>query len=187
MVVALTNGTYVAPKAGEVTVAAVYASWSSLQGHISPKTSATRNSAWTSRVKPHWGDVAVMDVKTSAVKAWVAKMISDGVGAPGIENAFGVLRQVLGASVEDRRIPRNPCEGVRLTKRRHADRDYLSHSQVAALATTVKRESEVVRFLAYTSSAKSGASFELSSPRAGAAPIKGDPTIPTRTRAASNT
>ena len=60
------------------------------------------------------------------------------------------LRQVLGAAVEDKRIPRNPCEGVRLPKRKHSDRGYLSHDQVAALASAVERRGEVVRFLAYT-------------------------------------
>ena len=49
-----------------------------------------------------------------------------------------------------RRIPRNPCDGVKLPKRQHADRGYLSHDQVAALADAVERQGEVVRFLAYT-------------------------------------
>ena len=48
------------------------------------------------------------------------------------------------------RIPRNPCDGVKLPKRQHADRGYLSHAQVAALADAVERQPEVVRFLAYT-------------------------------------
>jgi integrase len=77
-------------------------------------------------------------------------MKADGLGVPGIENAFGLLRQVLGAAVEDGRIPRNPCEGVKLPKREHADRGYLTHVQVAALAAVVERDSAVVRFLAYT-------------------------------------
>jgi integrase len=147
---ALASGTYVAPEAGKVTVAHVYASWSASQAHISPKTAATRKSAWSSRVEPHWGSVAVIDIKTSAVKAWVAKMKSDDVGTATIENVFGLLRQVLGAAVEDRRIPRNPCEGVKLPKRKHADRGYLTHVQVTALAVAVERQPEVVRFLAYT-------------------------------------
>jgi hypothetical protein len=57
------TGTYVTPEAGKATVGAVYKSWSAAQGHISPKTAATRRSAWGSRVEPHWGDVAVVDVK----------------------------------------------------------------------------------------------------------------------------
>ena len=146
----LATGTYVAPRAGLVTVAAVYEWWSASQGHVAAKTAATRKSAWNSRVKPRWEHVAVADVKTAAVRAWVSKMVTDEVGAPTIENAFGLLRQVLGAAVEDARIPRNPCEGVKLPKRQHADRGYLSHTQVAALAAAVERQAEVVRFLAYT-------------------------------------
>ena len=92
----------------------------------------------------------MVDVKTSAIKAWVAKMAADEVGAPTIENAFGLLRQVMGAALEDNRIARNPCDGVRLPKRQHADRGYLTHAQVSALADAVDRQPEVVRLLAYT-------------------------------------
>jgi integrase len=144
------TGTYVAPDAGVNTVAEVYESWSASQGHISAKTAATRKSAWHSRVEPQWGAVAVADVKTAAVRAWVAKLKAEGVGVPGIENAFGLLRQVLGAAVEDSRIPRNPCDGVKLPKRQHSDRGYLTHGRVVALAAAVERDGTVVRFLAYT-------------------------------------
>ena len=96
------------------------------------------------------GRVAVIDVKTAGIRAWVSKMVTDEVGAPTIQNAFGLLRQVLGAAVEDSRIPRNPCDGVPPPKRQHADRGYLSHAQVVALADAVERQGEVVRFLLYT-------------------------------------
>jgi integrase len=146
----LATGSYVPPRAGLLIVKEVYDSWSASQGHISAKTAATRKSSWGSRVEPQWGHVAVADVKTAAVRAWVAKMVTDEVGTPTIENAFGLLRQVLGTAVEDSRIPRNPCDGVKMPKRPHADRGYLSHAQVAALAGAVVRQHEVVRFLAYT-------------------------------------
>lgn len=144
------TGTYTDPVAGLATVGEVYKSWSAAQAHISAKTAATRRSAWASRVEPRWGDVAVVDVRTSAVRAWVAELVADGLGVPGIENAFGLLRQVLGAAVEDRCIPRNPTAGVKLPKRQHADRGYLSHRQVAALADAVERDGIVVKFLALT-------------------------------------
>jgi integrase len=144
------NGNYVPPRAGRITVAEVYASWTAVQGHIAPKTAATRASSWSSRVKPQWGNVAVGDVRTAAVRGWVTAMVTDGAGIPTVENAFGLLRQILGAAVEERRIPRNPCSGVKLPKRQHSDRGYLSHAQVRALASAVERNGEVVRFLAYT-------------------------------------
>ena len=56
----------------------------------------------------------------------------------------------MGAALDDNRIPRNPCDGVQLPKREHADRGYLTHAQVAALATAVEYRPEVVRFLAFT-------------------------------------
>ena len=146
----LATGTYIDPDAGRVTVAAVYESWSKAQGHIKDRTVAMRHGAWVNRVSPVFGDVPVVDVKSSAIRGWVAKMVSDDLGVATIENAFGVLRQVMGAALEDSRIARNPCDGVKLPKRGHADRGYLSHAQVAALAAAVEYLPEVVRFLAYT-------------------------------------
>jgi integrase len=146
----LATGTYIAPEAGKVTVASVRTAWSAAQGHIAPRTAGMRRGAWMNRVEPVWGHVAVVDVKTTAVKAWVATMVAGGLGAATIENAFSVLRQVMGAALEDNRIPRNPCDGVQLPKRRHADRGYLTHVQVAALAAAVDYLPEVVRFLTYT-------------------------------------
>jgi integrase len=144
------TGSYTPPEAGRATVSVIYAAWSAAQGHIAAKTALTRRSAWSKYVAPQWGETAVVEVKTSAVRTWVAQLIAAEVGVATIENAFGLLRQILGAAVEDNRIPRNPCQGVRLPKREHPDRGYLSHAQVAALADAVERHPEVVRFLAYT-------------------------------------
>jgi integrase len=146
----LATGTYIEPSAGRVTVSAVYLAWFAAQSHISAKTAASRRSVWNSRVEPQWGDVLVAEVRSSAIRGWVATMVAEGAGTPIIENAFGVLRQILGAAVEDNRVARNPGDGVKLPKRKHADRGYLSHEQVAALASKVERDPEVVRFLAYT-------------------------------------
>jgi integrase len=93
----------------------------------------------------------VVDVKTSAVRAWVTTMTTDpDIGVPTIQKSYGLLRQVLGAAVEDHRIPRNPCEGVKLPKSKHRDRGYLSHTQVAALAAEIGWLPEVIRLLSYT-------------------------------------
>jgi integrase len=146
----LATGTYVAPKAGLLTVDEMYTAWSASQGHLAPATNALRRSAWRNHVQPKWGKVSVVDVKTSAVKAWVTQMVAADVGAPTIVVAFGVLRQVLNVAVDDHRIPRNPCEGAKLPKCKHADRAYLTHAQVAALAEAATYLPEVIRFLAYT-------------------------------------
>lgn len=89
-------------------------------------------------------------MKATAVRARATSMVTEELGAATIENALGVLRQVMGAALVDNRIPRNPCDGVQLPNRKHADRGYLTHTQVASLAAAVEYGAEVVRFLAYT-------------------------------------
>jgi integrase len=144
------TGSHTDPKKGRITVADVHVAWEQSQGHIAKKTAQTRRTAWTCHVEPRWSRVSIADVKTSAIRSWVAKMSKENIGVPTIENAFHVLRGIMTAAVEDKRLASNPCDGVKLPPRKHADRGYLTHSQVLALSTAVARNGLVVRFLAYT-------------------------------------
>ncbi|GAB5895883.1 site-specific integrase [Mycolicibacterium mageritense] len=152
----IVTGTYVAPGAGTVTIGQMHAQWLKTQAHVKDSTKAARASAWSVHVQDRWQDVAVADVQTSAVRAWVDDLHrpedggGSGAAAPTIENALGVLRMVLALAVEDRRIPRNPCDGVKAPRRKHSERAYLTHQQVAELAAAMARDALVVRFLAYT-------------------------------------
>lgn len=152
----IVTGTYVAPNAGIVCVGEIHDQWLKTQAHVKDSTKAARASAWSVHVRDRWANVAVADVQTSAVRAWVDKLhrpeSDGGVGAeaPTIENALGVLRMVLALAVEDRRIPRNPCDGVKAPRRKHSVRAYLTHQQVAELAAAMDRDALVVMFLAYT-------------------------------------
>jgi len=42
----------------------------------------------------------------------------------------------MGAALDDNRIARNPCEGVQLPKRKHADRGYLTHAHYSMTTST---------------------------------------------------
>jgi integrase len=144
------TGTYVAPKAGRITVGELHSKWVGTQAHLKETTVSTRTYTWPAHVEPRWSSVAAADVHTSAVKAWMQELVDAGTGAATIENALGVLRQVLAMAVEDRRIPRNPCSGVKTPRRHHRARGYLTHQQVEMLACDVDEDATVVRFLAYT-------------------------------------
>ncbi len=144
------TGTYVAPKAGRITVAELHAKWLGTQGHLKQTTVATRSFAWSGYVEDRWARVAAADVHTSDVKAWVQELGAGGAGPPTIENALSVLRQILEMAVDDRRIPRNPCSGVKSPRRQHRARGYLTHEQVEMLAAEVNQYATLVRFLAYT-------------------------------------
>ncbi len=143
------TGDWIDPSAGRVTVGDVYDQWRASSGHLKASTAATREVTWRVHTGPKWSGVTVGKVQTSTVRAWVAQMVTDGAGTATIENALGLLRMVLETAAEDRRIPRNPCAGVKVPRREHRQRGYLTHIQVQELADETG-EPDVVQFLAYT-------------------------------------
>ncbi|SIE29530.1 phage integrase [Mycobacteroides abscessus subsp. abscessus] len=147
---AQTIGTYVAPKAGRITVRELHGKWLGTQGHLKETTVATRAFAWSGYVEGRWAAVAVADVQSSDIRAWVQQLAAGGAKPATIENALSVLRQILEMAVDDRRIPRNPCTGVKSPRRQHRARGNLTHQQVELLAREVGEYAVVVRFLAYT-------------------------------------
>ena len=78
---------------------------------------------------PHWGGVAVVDVKTAAIRAWLAKMVADEVGVPTIENAFWLPRRGARCGVWKTAVYRATRARGAAAQRSHADRGYLSHAQ----------------------------------------------------------
>jgi hypothetical protein len=90
------SGTYIAPAAGRITVADVARQWlSSSSATVKATTMAKHQSAWSFRVQPRWGAVAIGDVRPPAIKVWVAELHAQGFGAASIESALDVLRGVL--------------------------------------------------------------------------------------------
>lgn len=143
------------PVKGEWTIEQQFAEWIR-KAHIAETTRATRQHTWRAHVGPRWGHMQVTKVDPPAVKAWVADLKEGGVGVPTIENGLGVLRMVLEDAVHDKRLIRNPCDGVKAPKRGPAKKQrkqcYLTHQQVDQLADAVatRGNGTVVRFLAYT-------------------------------------
>ncbi|WP_264071718.1 tyrosine-type recombinase/integrase [Mycolicibacterium komossense] len=146
----IVTGTYVAPNAGMVPVGVIHEQWLKNQAHVKDSTKAARASAWSVHVRDRWQDIAVAEVQTSEIRAWVTELSEGGAAAATIENALGVLRMVLAVAVEDKRLPANPCDKVKAPRREHSIRAYLTHQQVAELADAMTRDGLVVRFLAYT-------------------------------------
>ena len=149
------SGTYIAPAAGRVTVSEVARLWlDSSSATVKATTMAKHESAWSFRVQPRWGAVAIADVRPPAIKAWVAELHASGIGAPSIESALDVLRGALGTAVDDRALIMNPAAGVKPPRRKLSKRGYLTIPQVEAIAVeakTVRPEyATVIGFLAYT-------------------------------------
>lgn len=144
------TGTWIDPQAGKVTVGSLYESWLATQGHIKATTLHNLELNWARHVEPRWRAVEIGKIRPSSVRGWITEMQAAEVGVPTIERAFGILRQILGMAVEDRLIPSNPAAGVKLPRRQHSPRGYLTHVQVEQLADAIGAQGVVVLFLAYT-------------------------------------
>lgn len=144
------TGAYVPAAAGRVVLRDLHSAWSAEQTHLKATTVATREVTWTRHVEPRWGDVPVGKVTASGIRSWVAEMKSAGAGVATMENALSLLRMVLGYAVEGRYIVTNPSAGVKLPRREHRPRGYLTAEQVEELAAAAGDEGLVIRFLAYT-------------------------------------
>jgi len=71
-------------------------------------------------------------------------MVADGVGVPGIENAFGLLRQVLGAAVEDRRDTMTPTLTAQRRRQYACAAHEASHAVAGVLAGAEVDRAEVL-------------------------------------------
>lgn len=148
--VKLARGEWIDPVAAKVTVGTLAVPWLEGTTHLKATTRNNLESTLNVHVLPHWKDREVGTIRPTMVRSWITAKVADGVGVTVLERALGILRQILAQAVEDRRLPSNPCDNVRVPRREHSPRGYLTHQQVEALAVECGRDGTVVRFLAYT-------------------------------------
>ncbi|MGW9550913.1 tyrosine-type recombinase/integrase [Citricoccus zhacaiensis] len=127
------RGEFIDAAASRAMVGGLGPAWLGRQSHLKPSALRPVKSAWKVHVEPRWGDVAVSDIRRTAVQQWVADMSFER-GATTVIRAYGVLASILDDAVADRRMLQNPARGVKLPRRHRKPHVYLSHSQVHALA-----------------------------------------------------
>jgi integrase len=102
--------TYLDPKRSGVTLAAWYEKWQETQ-HGAATTRQRDARSWKVHVAPRFGDWPLNTIEHMDVAAWVARK---GVGVYAVIRAFQLLDRLMAAALIDRRIPFNPCDGVKL-------------------------------------------------------------------------
>lgn len=132
-------GEYVAPSAARVTVGEVGAAWLERQhGRVRPSGYAVMETTWRLRVKPRWGDVALGDIRPTAIQQWISVLgrgtpATKPVGASVVNRTHYVLSKILDDAVRDNL--RQESGGRHQAAPRDRERAvYLNHPQVAALA-----------------------------------------------------
>lgn len=86
----------------------------------------------------------------SDVAAWSSALTEKGLAASSVRKAVGLLSQVLGAAVENGRLARNVCVGVKLPRLVRGEPRFVSFDQVDDLASAAGDSGLLVRFLALT-------------------------------------
>jgi integrase len=144
----LARGDYLDPARGRVTVADVAAEWQASTTHLKPSTRAGYGYILDASILPALGHRQVATVRSSDVRAFVSEMQASG-SAPGtVRNTFRVLKMVMQVAVDDERIKKNPCQGVKLPRSEHREQNYLTAEQVAAVASEMPESYRTVVFLA---------------------------------------
>ena len=149
-------GEYVAPSSARVTVGELGPAWLDRQrGHLKPSGYGPMEIAWRVRVQPRWGNVALGDIRPTAVQQWVSDLgrgtpDAKPVGASVVKRTHHVLSAILADAVCDNLIARNPAAGVKLPRKTRKRPVYLTHQQVAALAAASGEYEGLVLLLAYT-------------------------------------
>jgi hypothetical protein len=80
------RGEYVAPSHARVTVGELGPAWLDRQrGHLKPSAYRPLEVAWRLRIEPRWANVAVGDIRPTAVQQWVSDVGRGVDGAnPGL-------------------------------------------------------------------------------------------------------
>jgi integrase len=147
--VAKDKGEWIDPTLSRISVNAWSQAWLSAHSNLKPTTRGAYAWILKKHILPRWGRVALIDVTHIAVQAWVTEL-SDSLAPSSVRKIHVVLSGVMKYAVRDRRIPRNPCDGVRLPRVAESDRGYLTPEQVDELAALCAPTSTVIYLLAYT-------------------------------------
>lgn len=111
------TGTYIDPRAGQISFAQFYAEWSVRQiwapGTVSAMSLAARSVPFS--------DKPIGQVRRSDIEVWIKSMDIAGLAPGTVKTRHVNVRSVFRAAVRDRVIGTDPSDAVRLPRRRRAD------------------------------------------------------------------
>lgn len=118
---ALNRGVYVAPDAGRLRFGEYAERW--LAGRNDERATAARDrSIMRNHILPRWGRTPLGGLEHSAVQTWVTGL-GQQLAPASVAECFRLVSGVMRSAVRDRLIGFNPCDGVKVVRRRRKDTD----------------------------------------------------------------
>ena len=144
------RGEWLDPSLARVRIGVWAQKWLDGQVQLKPSTRARYELAVRRQVLPSWQEVPLAEVTYADVGIWVQQLSASGLAPATVRYAHRVLALILEDAVRDGRLPRNPARGVRLPRVLSNEKTFLTHDQVADLASAAGSYSTLVNVLAYT-------------------------------------
>jgi integrase len=142
--------TYLDPALGRITLTEWVATWE--PGHIAgPAKWAAYRSHLRIHILPRFGDTPLNQITRQTVKVFV-KHLKRHLADSSVASIMALFGLLMREAVIDRRIPYNPCHGVRVVTHRAAERPHATAGQVNEIASRIDRYSDqvLVTTAAYT-------------------------------------
>ncbi|MFE1430779.1 tyrosine-type recombinase/integrase [Streptomyces griseoaurantiacus] len=112
-------------------------------------TTRERNaSALNLHILPTFRAFPLQEITTSQVRRWRTDLLGAGVGPATVAKSYQILRAILHTAVDDGLIERNPCRIKGAGNVNHAERPFLSVSEVYRLADAVPSRYRMLILLA---------------------------------------
>ncbi len=148
------RGSWIDPKAGEITVTDLAEKWWNSNPHKRPTTAATDGNALKNHILPRLGDRAIASVNQEeiqeAVNSWsrLGRTRRDEPLEPRtVHRVYGVLKAVFNYGVKTDRITRSPCRDVKLPKVEGTRRKHLSDAEFATIAEAFPEEYRLMVYI----------------------------------------
>lgn len=103
----LGRGTHADPARSEDSLGDWWDEYSTTKTDWAARTREEREGLWRRYIGPAFGRKRLTAITTTAVRSWHASLHAEHPSSA--TGAYRLLRQVLGAAVDDNRLPRNPC------------------------------------------------------------------------------
>lgn len=143
------SGTFVDAARAGLTVTQWHAQWWPAQ-RAGETTMERNDGAWRNHVEPHFGSWPLRSIGYLDVDEWVGALTKK-TGTPTITKAFQMLDRMMAAAVRDRRLPHNPCDGVklpRLTPKHPDDQMPPTYDQLADVRSHIPEHYHVMLLVA---------------------------------------
>lgn len=110
MITDKSQGRWVDPRAGRVTLGAFADEWVRGKVGLAPKTCELYDYLLNHLILPALGDVELIDLTPARIRTWRAELLRAGRPGPStIAKAYRLLSAMMVTAAIDNRIARNPC------------------------------------------------------------------------------